>query len=57
VSKGWEYLGILPLTLRRATFTIHDQPSILLDYSRKKELMDAALHHKSELALPSSIAC
>lgn len=33
----------------RATFTIHDQPSILLDYGRRKELLDAAKGHYSEL--------
>ncbi|ORX35699.1 hypothetical protein BD324DRAFT_631296 [Kockovaella imperatae] len=30
----------------RATFTIHDQPSILLDHARRKELLDAAYDHK-----------
>ena len=29
-----------------ATFTIHDQPSILLDYSRQMELLTAARQHK-----------
>jgi beta-1,2-xylosyltransferase len=33
----------------RATFTIHDQPSILLNYERRKDLMDAASQHKGEL--------
>ena len=35
--------------MSRATFTIHDQPSILLDHAREKELLDAAYDHKSEL--------
>ena len=30
----------------RATFTIHDQPSVLLDYERQQELLKAARNHK-----------
>lgn len=32
--------------LGRATFTIHDQPSILLDHERHEELLTAARHGK-----------
>jgi beta-1,2-xylosyltransferase len=35
----------------RATFTIHDQPSIVLDYSRMQELTTAANLHTSEFPL------
>lgn len=30
----------------RATFTIHDQPTMLLDYKRQQELLEAAKAHK-----------
>lgn len=30
----------------RATYSIHDRPSILVDYARMKELQDAASSHK-----------
>lgn len=36
------------LTSRRATFTIHDQPSILLDHSRQEELLSAARKGEGE---------
>jgi beta-1,2-xylosyltransferase len=32
------------LTTHRATFTIHDQPTILLDHARQQELLTAAKH-------------
>jgi hypothetical protein len=32
----------------RATFTIHDQPTMLLDYKRQQELLNAAKAHKGE---------
>jgi ABC-type cobalamin/Fe3+-siderophores transport system ATPase subunit len=35
----------------RATFTIHDQPTMLLDYKRQQELLQAAKAHKGELSL------
>jgi len=44
------FIGMLPNF--RATYTIHDQPSILLDYQRNKELVDAARQHKGEFCRP-----
>lgn len=35
----------------RATYTIHDQPSILLDYERNTDLVEAARKHKGRLHL------
>ena len=35
------------LTLR-ATFTIHDQPTMLLDYKRQQELLTAAKAHTGQ---------
>jgi beta-1,2-xylosyltransferase len=32
----------------RATFTIHDQPTMLLDYKRQQELLTAAKDHTGE---------
>lgn len=40
------FIGLLPSF--RATFSIHDQPSILLDYKRQDALVNAALAHKGE---------
>ena len=34
----------------RATYTIHDQPSVVVDYERSRELIEAARHHKGEHA-------
>ncbi|EIW70562.1 beta-1,2-xylosyltransferase 1 [Tremella mesenterica] len=39
-----EFINFLPDL--RATFTIHDQPSILLDYSRRMELITAARENR-----------
>lgn len=36
---------------RRATFTIHDQPTMLLDYARQQELVNAAKAGTGELLL------
>ena len=33
----------------RATFTIHDQPTMLLDYKRQQELLTAAKDHTGVL--------
>lgn len=33
----------------RATYTIHDQPSVLIDHSRRTELVDAARKHQGRL--------
>jgi hypothetical protein len=41
----------------RATFTIHDQPTMLLDYKRQQELLTAAKDHTGELICRKLQAC
>jgi len=41
----------------RATFTIHDQPTMLLDYKRQQELLTAAKDHKGESTWRKSQTC
>jgi hypothetical protein len=41
----------------RATFTIHDQPTMLLDYKRQQELLTAAKDHTGESICRKSQTC
>lgn len=42
------WLLVKEVLMVRATFTIHDQPTMLLDYKRQQELMTAAKDHTGE---------
>jgi hypothetical protein len=42
------WYGVKEGLITRATFTIHDQPTMLLDYKRQQELLTAAKDHTGE---------